>query len=191
MEFWTRFFGEPVRHFDFTWFRSVAPGSGTPPHCDSVYMNRGTLDLYTAWTPIGDVPLEVGGLIVLEKSHQHARLRAGYSTKDVDKFCSNRVGDGYTGMGGGGNITPSGWLSKNPRKLRENLGGRWLTADFRAGDLLCFSIFTVHASLDNHSEQIRLSSDSRYQKASEPADERWIGKNPIGHGPNAKIGMIC
>jgi hypothetical protein len=48
----------------------------------------------------------------------------------------NRVGEGYTKIGGGGNIAPGGWLSKNPFKLRQNLGGRWLTTYFRAGDML-------------------------------------------------------
>ena len=45
---------------------------------------------------------------------------------------------------------------------------------------------TVHAALDNLSEvnRCRLSSDSRYQLASEPADERWNGHNPIAHGPD-------
>jgi hypothetical protein len=28
MEFYGRFFGGPVRHYDFTWMRAVAPGSG-------------------------------------------------------------------------------------------------------------------------------------------------------------------
>lgn len=50
---------------------------------------------------------------------------------------------------------------------------------------------TVHASLDNCSNQIRLSADSRYQLACEPADERWIGPNPIAHGPKSKRRMIC
>jgi hypothetical protein len=94
-------------------------------------------------------------------------------------------------MGGGGNIRNGGWLSNQPAKLRERLGGRWLTNAFSAGDLLVFSVFTVHASLDNQSDKIRLSSDSRYQRASQPADERWIGPNPIGHGPEGKRGMIC
>ena len=61
----------------------------------------------------------------------------------------------------------------------------------RAGDVLIFSVFTVHASLDNRSDRVRLSSDSRYQPASKPADERWIGTNPIGHGHAGKIGKIC
>jgi hypothetical protein len=52
-------------------------------------------------------------------------------------------------------------------------------------------MFTVHASLDNHSNQIRISSDTRYQLASEPVDERWIGENPIAHGLAAKRGKIC
>ena len=154
-------------------------------------MNRGTSQLFTSWTPIGDVSREMGGLMVLEKSHQHQKLREGYSSKDVDAFCENRVGAGFTKMGGGGNIRDGGMLSYQPRKLRERLGGRWLTNEFQMGDLLVFSVFTVHASLDNHSDKIRLSSDSRYQRASEPADERWIGANPIGHGPNAKKAMIC
>ena len=84
-----------------------------------------------------------------------------------------------------------GRLSSNPVTLREKLGGRWLTADFKAGDLLTFGMATVHASLDNQSDRLRLSSDSRYQLASEPADERWIGANPIAHGPDGKKGKVC
>ncbi len=59
------------------------------------------------------------------------------------------------------------------------------------GDLLMFSMRTVHASLDNQSPYFRFSSDTRYQPGSEPIDERWIGENPVGHGLGAKRGMIC
>lgn len=189
--FFEQFLGGEVRHFDYTWVRAVAPGRGTAPHMDVVFMGRGTPRLYTAWTPIGDVPLSMGGLLILEKSHKHERLNNGYGRKDVDSFCNNKRGEGYTKMGGGGNIALSGWLSKDAVKLRERLGGRWLTADFRAGDVLIFSMFTVHTSLDNGSNAIRLSTDTRYQLASEPIDERWVGENPIGHGPEGKRGMIC
>jgi hypothetical protein len=189
--FYERFLGCAVRHFDFTWFRAISPGGATYPHTDAVYMNRGTQNLYTSWTPIGDVTQEIGGLMVLEGSHKHQKIRENYSASDVDAFCENKVGKDYTGMGGGGNIRSGGWLSNNPVTLREAVGGRWLTADFRMGDLLMFSIYTIHASIDNRSNQIRLSSDSRYQSAAEPADERWIGTNPIGHGPQGKRAMIC
>jgi hypothetical protein len=191
MEFYTRFLGGQVRHFDYTWFRAVAPGPSTPPHMDIVYMGRGTHHLFTAWTPMMDIPLEVGGLMILEKSHRHQRLNDNYGQKDVDIFCVNKRGENFAQMGGGGNIRQSGWLSDKPDKLRENLGGRWLTAEYSAGDLLTFTMNTVHAGIDNQSNRIRISSDSRYQLASEPADERWIGENPIAHGPQAKRGMIC
>src|ERR1051326_1069118 len=53
IEFYERFLGGPVKHFDYTWFRCVAAGvqHTTRPHCDIVYMGRGTKNLYTAWVP--------------------------------------------------------------------------------------------------------------------------------------------
>ncbi|MDQ2733382.1 MAG: phytanoyl-CoA dioxygenase family protein [Armatimonadota bacterium] len=191
MDFYAEFLGGEVRHFDFTWMRVVSPGIATPPHCDIVYMGRGTTNLYTSWTPLGDVTYAMGGLMVLEGSHLHERLRAGYGSKDVDSYCTNRREAAPNGLGGGGNIRNGGNLSDNPFKLRQRLGGRWLTNEFQAGDLLIISMYTVHASLDNHSDRIRLSSDTRYQLASDPVDERWVGDNPIAHGPDAKRGMIC
>ena len=187
MAFWERFLGGAVRHFDYTWFRSVFPGSGTPSHCDVVYMGRGTPNLYTAWTPIGDIDTELGGLMVLEGSNNHQRLRNSYCKLDVDAYCAN--GDGKDAWEKG----TGGLLGKNPNQIRRSIGGRWLTRDpFRAGDVLVFSVFTVHAGLDNQTpDRIRLSSDSRYQLASEPADERWIGESPVAHGPGGKKAMIC
>ncbi len=191
MAFFDRFLDGPTRHFDFTWIRAVSPGLSTPPHMDIVYMGRGTKKLYTAWTPYGDVPREMGSLMVLERSHLNQRLVNGYGSKDVDKYCENRVGKGYTKMGGGGNISPGGWLSRDPVTLRQRTGGRWLTTDYRAGDVLIFSVYLVHCSLDNNTDRIRITSDTRYQLAAEPVDERWIGEEPIAHGPEGKQGMIC
>lgn len=34
-------------------------------------MGRGTTELYTSWTPFGDVLYEMGSFIVLEGSHQN------------------------------------------------------------------------------------------------------------------------
>jgi len=191
IEFYTRFLGGEVAHFDFTWTRAMGPHGATPPHCDIVYMGRGTTNLYTSWTPLGDVPYEIGGLMILEKSHRIERLRNGYGSKDADEYCTNRRESAPEGDGGGGNISAGGWLSKNPVKLRDNLGGRWVTTEFRAGDLLVFSVYTVHASLDNHSNRVRLSSDSRYQLASDPIDERWMGDDPLGRRMAYKRGRIC
>ncbi|NDL59554.1 phytanoyl-CoA dioxygenase family protein [Phytoactinopolyspora mesophila] len=174
--------GEPIVHFEYTWLRVVPPGLGTAPHGDGVFMNRGSQRLRTTWTPLSDAGFEVGGLIILEGSHQLPEITEDYGRRDVDAYCENK------------GETPGSWdgsLSHDPAALREKLGGRWLTADFRAGDIIVFGMFTVHGSLDNTSDQVRMSTDSRYQPASEPADERWIGPEPIAHGPDAKRAFIC
>lgn len=188
MEFYQVFLSGDVRHFDYTWLRAVAPGRGTYPHCDIVYMGRGTHQLYTSWTPLGDISLEMGGLMILEQSHQIETIKNRYGRMDVDSYCSNHK---TAQLYASGEKWWNGALSKNPVSLRTRYGGRWLTNEFKAGDVLIFSMFTVHASLDNHSRQIRLSSDSRYQLASQPVDERWVGANPIGHSKAGKRGRIC
>ena len=48
---------------------------------------------------------------------------------------------------------------------------------------------------DNTTDTLRLSTDSRYQRADAAVDERWIigenGEAPVGHGAGAKRGKIC
>lgn len=117
----------------------------------------------------------------MEGSHLKRDALEDYLRRDVDTYCTNAT------------ETPGrdGILDHDMSALQDRLGGRWLSADFRMGDVLTFTMGTVHASLDNLSDRIRLSSDSRYQRASEPADERWIGASPIGHGTAAMRGRVC
>jgi hypothetical protein len=189
METMERFFEEPVKHFDYTWFRTMGPGQATPPHCDIVFMGRGTDQLYTVWVPYGDISLELGGLMLLENSHlQTPQLAAEYLKKDVDTYCTNQPAPETP--------KPNHWLfdgalSHDPVQVRESFGGRWLSTAYQPGDVVIFGMAMVHAGLDNHTRRVRLSSDSRYQRASEPADERWIGPNPPGHGPHVHRGVIC
>lgn len=188
MTFYDGLLGGPSRHYDFTWLRVVAPGHGSPTHCDIVYMGRGTQNLYTSWTPLGDVPLETGGLVILEDSQRLSPIRDTYSVLDVDKLCTNHNNVNQTKLHG---FEESGAITLDAVSLREQLNRRWLTSPYKMGDVVVFSVFTIHGGLDNHSNTIRLSSDTRYQLASEPIDERWIGENPPAHGPNAKRGLIC
>ena len=188
IEFFSALFGESVLHFNNIWFRAMSYGKGTKPHCDIVYMGRGTFGVHTAWIPYGHVPLDLGGLMLLENSHTKTpTVFKKYLSRDVDAYCTNKPW---------GQLNEKGWsfdgtLTSNARSLREKLGGRWLTAEYNPGDVLLFGMGMIHASIDNRTRQIRLSSDTRYQRASEPADERWIGADPVGHGPNAKRGLIC
>lgn len=195
MDFFRFFFDDEVRHFDNIWLRAKSPGgdNAAQPHYDIVFMGRGTTELYTAWTPMMDVAMEMGGLIVLEGSHRLERVRNSYGTLDVDRYCTNYAdaSEIESGTKRWQDHVQGGAYSPDAIGTREELGGRWLTANYRAGDVLVFSMFTMHASMDNQTNRFRISSDTRYQRAKDPADPRWVGEHPEGHGPGSKIGMIC
>ena len=189
MAFFRRFLGGEPRHFDYIWFRTKGPGIGSPIHCDLVYMGRGTHHLYSAWVPLGDIDLQMGGLLILENSHTKTTELAHYLSRDVDTFCSNR--DDAKAYASGEKWW-DGTLSNNAVALQHKLGGRWLTApEFRMGDMVIFTMTLVHGSLDNHSDRIRLSTDTRYQLASDPVDARWVGEKPAGHSAAMKRGRVC
>ncbi|NUM55010.1 MAG: phytanoyl-CoA dioxygenase family protein [Candidatus Hydrogenedentes bacterium] len=157
----------PVRPFDFLWLRAMAPGRASAFHFDHVYMNKGTDRLYTVWTALGDAPLEDGPMLLVEGSHRWDDLIADYRGMDVDKDKSR-----------------PGHVTMDPVALADERDCRLLSTNFRAGDILIVTMFMLHGSLDNCSPsgRVRLSCDTRYQRADEPIDPRWIGSPPIGHG---------
>ncbi|RAP78055.1 phytanoyl-CoA dioxygenase family protein [Paenibacillus montanisoli] len=163
MGFFERFLGGECITYDYKWIRAVETGGFTGAHYDIVYMGRGTKNLYTLWTPMDDIPYELGGLAILLGSQHFDRIRETYGQMDVDR---DRV---------------DGWFSSDPLELINKYGGRWATAEFRAGDALIFGMYTMHASLTNQTNRYRFSADTRYQLKSEPVDERWIGAKPKGH----------
>jgi hypothetical protein len=44
----------------------------------------------------------------------------------------------------------------------------WATAEYLPGDVVIFHSLTIHGSVPNRSERVRLSVDYRYQSASQP-----------------------
>ena len=140
-----------VRHFD----RSTRRASRA--HVDYDYMDQGSDQVVTAWIPLGDCPIECGGLVYLEHSHNHAKI-------DLDRLRehTDRPGDHRP-------------ISNDLELTARTLGGRWLWSDFRAGDVVLHSPHTVHASLDNVSDLMRLSADIRYRRAGQQEDARWNG----------------
>lgn len=189
--FWETFFGGPVTYFNHIWFRAKRGQSKpTPPHCDSLYMGRGTHNVFTTWIPYVDADYDMGGVMILEGSHRLEMLRGTYCKRDIDLYCQNSE-DAEQIVSGEKVFQRTGEYSLDAIGTRAELQGRWLTAKFKMGDLLIFGIYTMHASCDNQTLRMRISSDTRYQSAAEPADERWVGAHPVGHGPGAKIGMIC
>lgn len=161
--FFKHLLGGPVGTFDFQWLRIAGHGAASAVHADIVFMGRGTRNLYTCWTPLGDVSLDMGPVVLLQGSHQIDRVKQTYGQCDVDRDLIE------------------GWISKDPIEMVNLFGGRWSTTEFRAGDVLIFGMYLLHASLTNTSNRYRISVDARYQLASEPFDGRWVGENPVTH----------
>lgn len=123
----------------------ITPGEDgryvTPPHQDYPLI-QGTVDVLTAWLPLGDCPDELGGLRVLAGSHRRglAPIAPANATGGVTVEAAD----------------------DDPR---------WTSADFVAGDVLVFHSLTVHAAKPNRSGSLRLSADYRYQPLSDPVVE--------------------
>ncbi|MFC5448834.1 phytanoyl-CoA dioxygenase family protein [Paenibacillus aestuarii] len=153
---------EPSLTYHYKWLRAVGKGDFTGAHYDIVYMGRGTHHVYTVWSPLGDISYEMGGLAICLGSHRFEELKRSYGSKDSDR-------DGI------------GHYTDDPLVITEKFGGQWATTTFEAGDVLIFGMFLMHCSLENTTNQYRLSVDARYQSANEQVDERWSGKKPRGH----------
>ncbi|MEO6395487.1 MAG: phytanoyl-CoA dioxygenase family protein [Devosia sp.] len=146
-----------------------AAGS-TPAHYDLIYLRGGTDRLVTAWIPVGDVPVEMGGLVYLEGSHAiGVALEAEFTRANASLSPEERV-SAYNK-----NMTEGGWVSKDLPDMAERFDTRWLIANYEAGDVVLHSPFMIHAATLNESREgiIRLSTDIRYQNVGDEIDARW------------------
>ncbi len=142
----------------------------TGPHYDLVYLRGGTDRICTSWIPIGDIPVEMGGLIYLENSHLRGReLEADFQRRSSDLPPEQRISAYNKHMG------DTGWLDKNVAALAEKFASRWLIADYEAGDMVVHGPYTIHASTMNvdPANRLRLSTDIRYQRVRDEIDVRW------------------
>ncbi len=131
----------------------IGIGTATQAHYDLVYIREGTDRLLSVWIPIGDCPVERGGLVYLAHSHHWVR-------RDETEGRLKR---------------PAASITADLPALADQHDSRWLVADYAAGDIVVHSPYIVHASLDNADPDgiIRLSTDIRYQRTAEPIDWRW------------------
>lgn len=159
------FFAEQSRAHDYLFLRPGVPGRSTHLHYDKPFFARGSDRIVTVWTALGDITVTRGPLVVIEGSQRFDDLlEAAYA---VDYESSD---------------TPLVQVMQHPEKLARERGSRLLTADFKPGDVVIFAMSLLHGSLDNMSMsgKIRLSSDVRWQPASDPVDPRYCGPSPSG-----------
>ena len=152
--------------------RFTMPGTttATPAHYDLVYLRGGTNRVVTAWIPIGDTSIDMGGLIYMEGSHAvGAAMEARFSSDNAGLGPEERI-SAYNR-----NMSEGGWVSKDLPAMAERFDTRWLMADYEAGDVVLHSPYMIHASTTNRSADglIRLSTDIRYQNVDDEIDARW------------------
>jgi len=158
-------FGEPARAQDYLFLRAGPPGRATDLHFDYPFFTRAHDRVCTVWLPLGDVPVSEGPLVVVEGSHRYRDLIDPMIGHDISKNPERRAAFGADAIA-----------------FAEQRGTRLLTRDFEAGDFALFGMYTAHGSLDNDSPagRVRLSCDVRWQPASLPPDERYVGPDPKG-----------
>ena len=127
----------------------------TPTHQDFVHF-QGSYDNITCWAPIGDCPIELGGLAVIPESHK-----------------VERVLDHHFSLGAGGLIVDE--------TEHDEIDPVWHSIDYEAGDALFFPALTIHRALPNYTEdRLRLSLDNRYMIVGDNIADHMLEP----HGPS-------
>ena len=158
-------FGEPSRAHDYLFLRPGVVGRSTRLHFDHPFFARGSSRICTVWTALGDIPLCDGPLAVVEGSHRFEDLIAPVRDIDYDSKDS-----------------PPVQMTGDVADFLRERNTRLLASEFRAGDLIVFSMTLLHGSLDNQSPigRTRLSCDVRWQPTTDPVDPRYSGPDPKG-----------
>jgi hypothetical protein len=118
----------------------------TPAHQDFFFI-RGSTSFRTLWIPLMDIDTSAGGLALAAGSHKQG-LREHVEQEGVYSYI---------------------FRGRRQCGVRlEDVRDPWLTAEYHPGDVLVFHNLTLHWSLPNHSERVRLSIDTRAQPAGAP-----------------------
>ena len=126
-------------------------------HTDFDYLDRGSDRILTMRIPIGDCPVQTGGLAYLEGSHRLDRA----SLESLKQRRTDRPSDSRP-------------ISHDLGWVQQRLGGHWLYADYDAGDVAVHSPHLVHATFDTATEAMRLSADIRFLPLTVEPDPRWL-----------------
>ncbi|HEX4202925.1 MAG TPA: phytanoyl-CoA dioxygenase family protein [Ktedonobacteraceae bacterium] len=177
--FYEKFFGGKVHLLKRKIIRYTAPGDKncTPGHYDLIYLRAGSDSVCSSWIPLGDIPVEMGGLAYLEHSDALGRkMEAEFTAKNATLSPEERI-SAYNK-----NMSAGGWVGKDLAALADLIQGRWLLADYAAGDMVVHSPYMIHGSTENHDplQRMRLSTDIRYQLQGDKIDPRWNHDHFVG-----------
>merc|ERR1711933_567089 len=69
----------------------------------------------------------------------------------------------------------TGWFTEDPQEALSLFGGQWRSSDFESGDIVTFTMHTLHMSTSNTTDKVRISADIRWQPSTDPTDPRYVG----------------
>ena len=178
--------GDDTTAFVRTLLRNNIPGNkAIGVHYDQIFLRHGEPTSITAWVPIGDIKLDGGGLIYLEKGHL---LGIEQERKFTDEAKASGLTEEEAKNAFNQNMMSTGLLSEGPKEFAERFDRRWLIAEYGAGDVVLHNPFAIHASTLNQSKDniIRLATDLRFVDSSRP----WDTVSVSGHEYGSLL-MIC
>jgi phytanoyl-CoA hydroxylase len=149
---------------------NIPGGEITQVHYDQIFLRARPPTSLTVWVPVGDCPMEGGGLLYLENSVSLGQqLEAQFNAAAASLTDEERISAFNKTM------MDTGYLEKDAGKFSKLWGRRWLAADYKAGDVVIHNPYMIHCSaLNEHPDGvIRLATDLRYYETGTPHDTRW------------------
>ncbi|OCL12191.1 hypothetical protein AOQ84DRAFT_386297 [Glonium stellatum] len=174
--------GKHTLSFRRTLLRNNIPGAkAIGVHYDQIFLRYGEPTSITAWCPMGDIAIDGGGLMYLEKGHTLGQ--------EVEaEFTANAIASGLTEEEAKNafnkNMMSTGLLAEGPAEFGKFHNRRWLVSEYEAGDVVLHNPFAIHASTVNRDRNnvVRLATDLRFVDSSRPWDARWSNHYTFNDG---------
>lgn len=109
-------------------------------HYDQIFLRHGEDTFVTGWVPIGDISIEGGGLIYLEKGHD-----IGKKTEEdfVVQATTAGMTDEQIKSAYNANMMAGGLLDEGPLRYAKKYNRRWLLTEYEAGDVVFHDPYAV------------------------------------------------
>lgn len=165
-----------------TLLRNNTPGNkAIGVHYDQIFLRHGEDTSVTAWVPMGDIKVQGGGLIYLERGHTlGSELEADFTKKAKSSgLTEQEARDAFNR-----NMMHGGMLAHGPIEFGKQHNRKWLLTPYEAGDVVLHNAYMIHASTMNYDEEgvIRVGTDLRFVDKSRPWDTRWNKDFEFGDG---------
>ncbi|KAL1857562.1 hypothetical protein Daus18300_010321 [Diaporthe australafricana] len=136
--------GDSTHGITRTLLRNNTPGNkAIGVHYDHIFLRYGEDTFITGWVPIGDIKIDGGGLIYLEKGHVLGKeIEDNFTRLAAEaKFTTEEAKSAYNQ-----NMMGGGLLADGPAAFAKEHNRRWLLSAYEAGDVVFHNAYAVSLS---------------------------------------------